>query len=117
MQDRSLLLQSRAHQLRLTATWSEAILWQAIRAGKLGTPFRRQVVLAGHYIADFVAPARRLVVEVDGGSHRGRAAADARRDRKIERLGYRVLRLESELVVGNLGEAVARIRAALAEPP
>jgi very-short-patch-repair endonuclease len=56
-------------------------------------------------------------VEVDGGSHVGRAAADARRDRKLTRLGYRVLRLEGELVVANVAEAVACVRAALGEPP
>jgi very-short-patch-repair endonuclease len=116
MQNRSLILQHRAHQLRSAATWSEAVLWQAIRARKLGVEFRRQVVL-GNYIVDFLAAARRLVVEVDGGSHVGRAAADARRDRKLTRLGYRVLRLEGELVVANVAEAVACVRAALGEPP
>jgi very-short-patch-repair endonuclease len=30
----------------------------------------------------------RLVIEVDGGAHRGRGAADARRDRKLAKLGF-----------------------------
>ena len=74
--------------------------------------FRRQVPL-GRYIADFVAPAVRLVVEVDGGYHARRRAADARRDRVLARLGYRVLRLDAELVVAELPEALRRIREAL----
>lgn len=62
---------------------------------------------------DFLVPATRLVIEVDGGYHRTRRVADARRERALRRLGYRVLRLEAELVLGAPGEAVARVRAAL----
>lgn len=53
--------------------------------------------------------------EVDGGSHRGREAADARRDRKLARLGYRVVRVEAEAVLGNSAGAIAVIRQALAD--
>jgi very-short-patch-repair endonuclease len=38
---------------------------------------------------DFVAPSVRLVIEVDGGYHADRAAADARRDRALGRFGFR----------------------------
>jgi hypothetical protein len=55
-------------------TTTEALLWEALRAEKLGVRFRRQVVL-GRYIADFVAPRAKLVVEVDGEVHEGHAAA------------------------------------------
>jgi very-short-patch-repair endonuclease len=87
-----------------------------LSGGKLGVGSRRQVVI-GRYIVDFLAPARRVVVEVDGGYHARRRGADARRDRKLAALGYRVLRLEAELVLRQPQEAVARIRAVLAEPP
>jgi hypothetical protein len=59
------------------------------------------VVIAG-FIADFVAPSARLIVEVDGGCHARRCSADARRDRCLRRAGYRVLRLPAELVLHNL---------------
>jgi very-short-patch-repair endonuclease len=59
----------------------------------------------------------KLVVEVDGEYHAPRRSADARRDRVLRRLGYRVLRLEAELVVRDVELALARIRGALAEPP
>ena len=65
---------------------------------------------------DFLAPAQRLIVEVDGRWHEHRTAADARRDRKLERLGYRVLRLQADFVLRDLPAAVAMVRAALAEP-
>jgi very-short-patch-repair endonuclease len=50
---------------------------------------------------------------VDGGHHARRSAADARRDRVLARKGYRVLHLPAELVENQLGEALARVRAAL----
>jgi very-short-patch-repair endonuclease len=56
---------------------------------------------------------RREAVEVDGGYHARRASADGRRDRKLARMGYRVLRVEAELIEQQLDEAVARVRAAL----
>jgi very-short-patch-repair endonuclease len=62
---------------------------------------------------DFLAPRARLVVEVDGGYHMQRRRADARRDEKLRLLGYRVLRLEAELVMRELGAAVALVRKAL----
>jgi very-short-patch-repair endonuclease len=46
---------------------------------------------------------------------RQRVAADARRDRALSRLGYRVLRLDAALVMARLPEAVARVRDALRE--
>ncbi|HEY6722925.1 MAG TPA: DUF559 domain-containing protein [Polyangiaceae bacterium] len=49
-----------------------------------------------------------------GGSHRGRVKADARRDRVLARLGYRVLRLPAQLVLTQPREAAALVRAALA---
>ena len=113
---RQALLETRAAQKRSALTPSESLLWSAINAQQLGTTFRRQQVVGG-FICDFVAPARRVIVEVDGGWHSRRRAADARRDRRLARLGYRVLRLDAELVLRNLPEAVARIRAALGEPP
>jgi very-short-patch-repair endonuclease len=88
------------------------LLWQALRARQLGVTFRRQVLI-GRYIVDFAAPARRLVVEVDGSFHESRHQADARRDAALASAGYRVLRLEARLVLTELAAAVERIRAAL----
>jgi len=105
-------LQHYAAQNRAAPTESEARLWSALSGGKLGVAFRRQVVLGGS-IVDFLAPRARLVVEVDGSYHAQRVAADARRDSKLGRLGYRVLRIPAALVMGNSQAAVQRVRAAL----
>jgi len=100
--------------MRLYAQEPERRLWRELRGCQLGVPFRRQVVLGRRYIADFVAPALRLVVEVDGGLHSLQLAADARRDRDLLRLGYHVLRIPAKVVMRELPAAVALVRAAVA---
>ena len=106
-------LQHYAAQNRAAPTASEARLWSALSAGKLGVAFRRQVVLGNRFIVDFVALRVRLVVEVDGSYHAQRAAADARRDSKLRRLGYHVLRLPAALVMNDLPAALEFVRSAL----
>ena len=92
--------------MRVAPTWSERLLWERLRGGQLGVAFRRQVVIGG-YVADFAAPAVRLVVEVDGGYHCTRQRADARRDRALEGLGWRVVRVDAEVVERDIEAAVA----------
>ena len=79
------LLQHRAQLQRANPSWSEQLLWQALRSGQLGVPFRRQVVVLPGLIVDFVAAQARLIVEVDGRCHEQRRVADARRNRRIGR--------------------------------
>jgi len=110
---RSAVLDERARGMRASLTPSEALLWVRLRGRRLGPVFRRQVPLLGRFIADFLAPVERLVIEVDGGHHAERARADARRDAALARAGYRVLRLDAAFVVGDLEAAVSRVRAAL----
>jgi len=102
----------RARQMRKSLTWSEAALWRELSGSKLGVAFRRQVCI-GKYIADFAAPSVKLVVEVDGGWHERREAADARRDRELARAGWRVVRVSAECVEERLEKAVAKVREAL----
>jgi hypothetical protein len=61
MHNRRLILEHRSHAMKHSATPSESALWQRLRAGKLGTRFRRQAIIAG-FIVDFVAPARRVAI-------------------------------------------------------
>ena len=110
---KQLRLEQFAWANRQELTPSEARLWSALRARKLGVQFRREVPLLGRYIVDFCAPSARLVVEVDGACHADQRAADARRDAALRGAGYRVLRIEAQLVMRSLSEAVALVRAAL----
>lgn len=107
------LIIARAREMRLALTDTEEMLWRELRGGRLGVAFRRQVPV-GRYVMDFLAPSVKLVVEVDGGYHAARRAADARRARYLARLGYRVVRVEAEVVRADVAEAVARVREAIA---
>ena len=111
------LIVDRARHHRHALTAPEAKLWSELRAHKVGVAFRHQLPIAHSFIADFCAPACKLIVEVDGPHHKRRRRADARRDDKLRRLGYRVLRLPAELVMSDLPAAVAQVRRALAQPP
>jgi len=102
-----------ARQHRCCPTESEARLWSALKARQLGVSFRRQVPVGGQFIADFCAPSIQLIVEVDGAIHARKQLADARRDRKLIRLDFRVVRVPAALVLSNLTAAVALVRAAL----
>ena len=110
---RQIQLAQYAWRNRRAPTESEARLWEALRGGKLGVQFRRQMPIDGRYIVDFVATVPRLVVEVDGAYHASRTRADARRDRELARLGYRVVRLPAVLVTRHLTEAVELVASAL----
>lgn len=112
-QSQQALVQLHAAQMRSCLSPAEAALWAAIRGNRLGVMFRRQVVI-GSFIVDFCAPAARLIVEVDGRHHEWRRGADASRDAKLRRLGYRVLRLPAEVVLRQLPLAVDAVLQALA---
>ena len=54
-----------------------------------------------------------MVLEVDGGIDARPRTADARRDRELARLGYQSLRVQAQLVLGDLPAAVALVNAAI----
>src|SRR5947209_844696 len=92
---------NRARSLRRALTPTESKLWSKLRDRQLdGFKFVRQEPVGTHY-ADFVCRERRLVVEVDGGQHADRAA-DRQRDSDLSALGYRVIRIWNNEVMGNL---------------
>jgi very-short-patch-repair endonuclease len=80
------------------------------------THFRRQVRI-GRYIADFVCHSARLVVEVDGGQHAVRTAADQERSKVLEANGYRVLRFWNNDVLTNIDGVLEEIQRAMTTTP
>jgi very-short-patch-repair endonuclease len=72
---RARLLEERARVMRFAPTRSEEWLWRRLSGSKTGFAFRRQLVI-GEHIVDFACTKVRLVVEVDGASHTGRATHD-----------------------------------------
>ena len=62
-------------------TPAEKLLWQEVRANKLGAHFRRQQVIQG-FIVDFYCHKFALVIEVDGDVHALQKEEDERREKK-----------------------------------
>jgi very-short-patch-repair endonuclease len=61
------------------------------------------------FIVDFYASSIKLVVEVDGGWHNGRAHLDAARDRKLRAKGVRVVRVSAGDISSRIAEVLVRI--------
>ncbi|WP_294104157.1 DUF559 domain-containing protein [Sphingomonas sp.] len=103
-------MHERARHMRNNPTEPEKRLWRSLSNSQLGGwKFRRQQVI-GWGIADFVCPAARLIVEVDGDTHG--AEADAFRDAALARMGYRTLRVTNHDVMRNVeGVKVAILQA------
>lgn len=105
----------RARILRRDSTEVERRLWGALRELALPWKFRRQHPI-GDRIVDFACPARRLVIELDGGQHDRQRTADVLRSAAIEAHGYRVIRSWNNEVMENLDGVLQSIRAALEGP-
>jgi len=112
---RRALIRAHAQKLRGAPTPAESRFWEAVRGRRLGVQFRRQYPI-GECIADFYLPSARLIIEIDGSWHRDRRALDARRDRRLVRAGYRVVRFTNRQVLDQLGAVLDVVRAALAVP-
>jgi len=105
---RAQLLEERARVMRCSPTRSEERLWRRLSGSKTGFAFRRQLVI-GERIVDFACTKVRLVVEVDGAYHEERARHDGARDRALNELGWCVLRVAEQHVLGDLEAVVACI--------
>jgi very-short-patch-repair endonuclease len=78
-----------AQHLRRTVSRTEDKLWLHLRGEQMGAPFRRQHVV-DHAFPDYCCVPLRLIVEVDGPQHD--LNRDARRDARMNRHGYDVIR-------------------------
>lgn len=100
-----------ARRLRGQMTEAEQHLWQALRGKQLhGVQFYRQKPL-GTYVADFYAPAVKLVVEVDGGQHllADGLEHDQQRTAYLQSLGLKILRFDNRQVLLERDAVVAVI--------
>jgi len=109
-------LKARARSLRANLTDAERCLWARLRRKQiLGVQFYRQKPF-GRYIADFYAPAARLVVEVDGSQHSEplQFEHDRRRTAYLKGLGLQVLRFTDRQVLLELDAVAEEIFRAVA---
>jgi very-short-patch-repair endonuclease len=108
----------RARELRREMTPAEKLLWQQVRAKKLGVRFRRHTcpggrcqgqIIAG-FIVDFYCHRAELVVEVDGDIHDLQQEEDARREKVLTDMGLRIVRFRNDEILSNLPVVVHKLR-------
>ena len=108
-------LRTHAKAMRSTPTPAEHRLWRILRAHRFADyKFRRQVPI-DHYVADFLCPAERLIIELDGGQH-AEISHDARRDAYLRAQGFRILRIWNNDLFDNEEGALTAIANAVAPP-
>lgn len=98
--------------LRKVLTQSEAALWKELQRGVEGHRFELQAPVLG-YVPDFYCRRLKLIVEVDGSSHRGRKRHDRLREDDLRANGNEVVRLRADLVMGDMPRALAIVRTAV----
>jgi very-short-patch-repair endonuclease len=108
---------NRSRILRANDTSAETKLWAELRNRQLGDlKFVRQAPVGGFFV-DFLCRERRIVVELDGGTHSTEAemASDAARSEELSRLGYRVFRVSNADVFEQMDEVLAALLAFVRE--
>ena len=98
-----------AVKMRKEPTDAERILWQELRAKKLGVKFRRQHLI-DQFIVDFYCVELGLVVEVDGGIHGDQRSADLEREEILKGQGCTIVRFKNNEVEGNLLRVISKIK-------
>jgi very-short-patch-repair endonuclease len=98
-----------AVRMRKEPTSAEQILWQELRAKKLGVKFRRQHLI-DQFIVDFYCVELGLVIEVDGGVHRKKQSADLEREQILKALGCSIIRFNNKAVEEELPKVIKKIK-------
>ncbi|MFN3746355.1 MAG: endonuclease domain-containing protein [Hyphomicrobiaceae bacterium] len=104
---------NRSRVLRANETSAEAKLWAELRNRQLGNlKFVRQAPI-GNYFVDFLCRERKVIVEIDGGTHSTDAelARDSVRSDELSGRGYRVFRVSNADVFEHLDEVLAALLA------
>ena len=98
-------------ELRKSLTSAEATLWKYLQRKQLkGKKFRRQHSI-DNYIVDFYCASENLIVELDEATHLDFAQQnyDEERTKKLEALGFKVIRFENKLIFERLNEVLDEI--------
>ncbi len=97
---------------------AESILWEYLRNKKLDHKFRRQHII-DEFIVDFVSLEKNLIIEIDGGYHNTieQKEADAMRTDILSEIGFKVIRLTNEQVIGDIDNVLIYIEKQLKSLP
>lgn len=101
-----------ARWMRKHPTKAEDTLWQELRKNKLGVRFHRQTIVMG-WIVDFYCSRKKLVIEIDGDSHKGSKAKAydlVRKKTMKEILGLKTIRFKNKKVLNDLDGVIRIIR-------
>ena len=104
-----------AKQLHRNMTPAEAKLWARLRAHRMKEVHFRNQHAIGNFVVDFIAPRKKLVIEVDGGQHLEQEEYDAERTAFLESKGYRVIRFWNGEVMNDIEGVMRAIDLALGE--
>ena len=110
-------LEQRRKDLRNNSTTAESFLWKYLQQKKLqGKKFRRQHSIT-NYIVDFYCPSEKLIIELDGEIHNNISQQnyDFERTKKLEALGFKVIRYENKQVFENLEQVLEDINTHLSK--
>jgi very-short-patch-repair endonuclease len=104
-------LRELARELRNNPTKSEKILWKYLKGDKMrGYDFHRQKPI-GNFIYDFYCYKLRLVIELDGYTHRFEEVIekDKTKDAYANELGFTMLRFPDERIYKDINNVLLEI--------
>ena len=105
---------------RRNQTLAELAFWKRVRKRQLiGMKFLRQYIIqhtesegkTGFFIADFYCHEKKLIVEIDGQSHRDRMEYDKIREALLKERGYSIFRITNHEVLNNWKEVQSTLEA------
>ena len=94
-------LKGRAREMRNNSTKGEIKFWcELLRKRQSGYQFYRQKAIT-HYIVDFYCAKLKLVIEIDGTSHKVKEEYDKKRDNILNSLGLKVIHYNDLVILNN----------------
>lgn len=103
--------------LRENQTKEEKIVWELIRKKQiLGYRFLRQYKIEysniigarSYFISDFYCHQLKLIIEIDGEIHKEQIEYDQYRDKILNEMGYKILRITNDKVISFEAEAIIK---------
>ena len=100
-----------ARELRTqTVSKAEKRIWKIILSREqTGVRFLRQRPI-DRFIVDFFAPTLKLIIEIDGSSHFNKPEYDYYRQKRLESLGYKLIRFTEGEVLNQIEKVDLDIR-------
>jgi len=93
--------------LRKAGNLSEVLLWQKLSKKQFcGYDFDRQKII-GDFIVDFFCLNCKVVIEVDGGSHKDKQEYDTEREAFLTGSGLTVIRIDTDDILHRLDQVMA----------